>query len=57
MMIDPVVSTTDSDSAKIVPPVVINREPFSPDKADAYFALATFVLGFLFVRWVLMYWQ
>lgn len=57
MMADLEVPTTNLNSAEIVPPVVSNSEPFAPDRVDGYFALATFVLGFLFVRWVLMYWQ
>lgn len=57
MITEAAVPTTNSSSAEIAPLVVIHREPFVPDRVDGYFALATFILGFLFVRWVLMYWQ
>ena len=57
MMTEPAVPATDLSSAEIVPPVVSNRAPFAPDRVDGYYALATFVLGFLFVRWVLLSWQ
>jgi hypothetical protein len=33
------------------------KEPFSADGRDRIFALFAFVLGFLFVRWVLFSWQ
>lgn len=33
------------------------HKPFLPDKADRYLALASFVLGFLFMRWVFFSWQ
>jgi hypothetical protein len=32
-------------------------EPFKADQKDMYFALIAFVLGFLFVRWVMMHWN
>ncbi|MDX9871963.1 MAG: DUF4173 domain-containing protein [Clostridia bacterium] len=34
----------------------IIREPFVPDRTDGYFAIAAFVLGFFFARWVFA-WQ
>lgn len=34
-----------------------SKKPFSPDFKDCYLALFTFVLGFLFARWVLFSWQ
>ncbi|WP_276663042.1 DUF4153 domain-containing protein [Syntrophomonas wolfei] len=33
------------------------REPFASDRKDGIFALLAFVLGFFFVRWVLLSWQ
>jgi len=33
------------------------KEPFEADRNDGIFALVVFVLGFIFVRWVLFSWQ
>lgn len=33
------------------------QDPFIPGRADGVFALAAFVLGFLFIRWVFFYWE
>ena len=33
------------------------KEPYKPDNTEGFFAILVFVLGFLFVRWVLFYWQ
>ncbi|MBS4030659.1 MAG: DUF4173 domain-containing protein [Clostridiales bacterium] len=33
------------------------KEPFEPDIKDGIFAIFVFILGFLFARWVLFYWQ
>ncbi|MEG3070946.1 MAG: hypothetical protein RQM92_09230 [Candidatus Syntrophopropionicum ammoniitolerans] len=33
------------------------KAPFVPDRWDSYLALFAFLLGFLFVRWVLLSWQ
>ncbi|NLM42959.1 MAG: DUF4173 domain-containing protein [Clostridiales bacterium] len=35
----------------------IANEPFVADKKDSIFALFTFLLGFLFIRWVFFSWQ
>ena len=32
-------------------------EGFVPDRRDGIFALVIFIVGFLFARWVLFYWQ
>lgn len=45
------------NSLKGVPLLQKAREPFEADSKDGIFALITFVLGFLFVRWVLFSWQ
>jgi hypothetical protein len=33
------------------------KEPFNADRADRIFAVMAFVLGFLFVRWVMLAWR
>lgn len=35
----------------------VKMPPFQPDRIDAGLALAAFILGFFFVRWVLSAWQ
>ncbi|MFZ7102754.1 MAG: DUF4153 domain-containing protein [Peptococcaceae bacterium] len=47
-------STAASQEKPFTPPV---KEPFKPDLKDAVFAVLVFLLGFLFARWVLFYWQ
>lgn len=39
------------------PPPVKPRKPYAATKADALFTFVCFVLGFIFVRWVLFSWQ
>ncbi|UNC93222.1 hypothetical protein [Candidatus Contubernalis alkaliaceticus] len=38
-------------------PVSTLKEPFEPDQKEGIFAIFVFILGFLFVRWVLFHWQ
>jgi hypothetical protein len=38
-------------------PAFALKEPFNPDIKDGVFAVFVFLLGFLFARWVLFYWQ
>ena len=45
------------ESAPAVPLLKKVKAPFAVDRRDSYFALFAFVLGFLFVRWVLFSWQ
>lgn len=45
------------ESASEVPILKNGKAPFAADRRDSYFALIAFVLGFLFVRWVLFSWQ
>ena len=33
------------------------KEPFEPDNKEGIFAIIVFILGFIFVRWVLFHWQ
>ncbi|KUO69993.1 MAG: hypothetical protein APF77_21010 [Clostridia bacterium BRH_c25] len=53
-------SFTDTPSQTAVVGVPLghkSKEPFETDRKDRIFALFTFVLGFLFVRWVMFSWQ
>lgn len=45
------------EKAAAVPLLNKGKVPFAADRWDSYFALFTFVLGFLFARWVLFTWQ
>jgi hypothetical protein len=38
-------------------PVSALKQSFEPDIKDGIFAIVVFILGFLFARWVLFYWQ
>ncbi|MBS4021862.1 MAG: hypothetical protein KGZ79_09630 [Dethiobacter sp.] len=38
-------------------PVLALKQPFEPDIKDGIFAIFVFILGFIFARWVLFYWQ
>lgn len=40
-----------------VPGTRQRKEPFQADRKDGIFALAAFILGFLFVRWVFFSWE
>ena len=53
-------SAAPDDSAAIWQEVSVRQKrkvPFAADRKDSYFALFAFVLGFIFVRWVLFSWQ
>jgi hypothetical protein len=37
--------------------VFASKNPFEPDIKDGIFAIAVFILGFIFARWVVFHWQ
>jgi hypothetical protein len=47
------------ESEKSVPeiPILKGKVPFAVEPIDSYFALFSFVLGFLFARWLMFAWQ
>jgi hypothetical protein len=50
-------STSGAPACKAAPMPDAVKEPFTADRTDGIFALAAFVLGFFFARWVLFDWQ
>jgi hypothetical protein len=49
------VSSSNTDYPAV--PVAALKEPFEPDNKEGILAIFVFILGFLFVRWVLFHWQ
>lgn len=47
----------NANDVSSVPLPAHRSEPFIPDRADSWFACASFLLGFLFIRWVFFSWQ
>lgn len=50
-------SSVNGSSSKSVPLAHQPKELFEADRKDVIFALFTFVMGFLFARWVMFSWQ